>query len=365
MKFLSKIKTPSLLLNETVCRRNIERMSLKANVKKIDFRPHFKTHVSAEIGNWFRDAGVTAITVSSVAMARFFAINDWNDITIAFPVNIREIDGINELASRITLRLVVENAFAADFLGRNLKNRAGIFLKVDTGYHRTGIAPENQKLFDEVLSSLDKYDNMEFMGFLTHSGQTYKVTRKDAVIEIHKQAVSILHTLKNRYIDQYPNLILSVGDTPSCSIVEDLGDIDEIRPGNFVFYDLMQERIGSCSYDDIALVMACPVVAKHPGRREIVIFGGAVHLSKEFIAGPDGNPCFGLVVEPLSDGWSDPVAGVWVSSLSQEHGVIKSDNKTFFDKTGIGDLVLILPVHSCLTANLMKEFRLLDNRIIS
>ena len=32
---------------------------------KLSFRPHFKTHQSAEIGSWFRDFGVTRITVSS------------------------------------------------------------------------------------------------------------------------------------------------------------------------------------------------------------------------------------------------------------------------------------------------------------
>jgi len=33
--------------------------------------------------------------------------------------------------------------------------------------------------------------------------------------------------------------------------------VDEIRPGNFVFYDLMQYRIGSCSVGQIAVAMAC------------------------------------------------------------------------------------------------------------
>ena len=42
-----QIETPTLLLNEAIARRNIERMANKARQNGVRFRPHFKTHQSA------------------------------------------------------------------------------------------------------------------------------------------------------------------------------------------------------------------------------------------------------------------------------------------------------------------------------
>ena len=62
---LTEISKPTLLLDENKCRQNIERMAAKASHHGLSFRPHFKTHQSAGIGNWIRDQGVEKITVSS------------------------------------------------------------------------------------------------------------------------------------------------------------------------------------------------------------------------------------------------------------------------------------------------------------
>ena len=75
-------------------------MAYRVRQNQVRFRPHFKTHQSAAIGEWFRAEGVAAITTSSVEMATYFAEQGWNDITIAFPANVREIDQINRLPCR-------------------------------------------------------------------------------------------------------------------------------------------------------------------------------------------------------------------------------------------------------------------------
>ena len=47
-------------------------MARKAKDNGLIFRPHFKTHQSIEIGEWFRESGVNKITVSSLTMANYF-----------------------------------------------------------------------------------------------------------------------------------------------------------------------------------------------------------------------------------------------------------------------------------------------------
>jgi len=107
MKLLNKITEPTLLLDKQKCLLNIRWMKQKADKNNVQFRPHFKTHQSVEIGEWFRQEGVLSISVSSLKMARYFAEAGWKNITLAFPVNIREASQINELAGKIKLNLLL------------------------------------------------------------------------------------------------------------------------------------------------------------------------------------------------------------------------------------------------------------------
>lgn len=348
------IKTPTLVLSSEICMKNIQNMATKAKEQKVIFRPHFKTHQSAIISDWFRDEGVTAITVASVSMAQYFANNGWKDITIAFPVNLLEIDEINQLASLIKLNLLIESEEVAAFLTSNLTSDCGFFIKIDTGYHRTGINVLNTALIDRILN-LANLSKLKFRGFLTHSGQAYHAKDKQELIRIQQTASENLNTLKNQYQQQYPDIILSVGDTPTCSQLPVGEGIDEIRPGNFVFFDVMQFALGSCSLEEIAVALICPVVALHLNRLEAVIYGGAVHLSKEqTLLPPDPQPVFGLAISWDGKNFNTNNVLGKVSSLSQEHGIISLTQDGCNLKSG--DLVAILPVHSCLTAQLMRKY---------
>lgn len=356
------IEKPTLILDEKKCKKNISDMFLKARAHALQFRPHFKTHQSLEIGSWFKDIGVNQITVSSVTMAEYFS-SSWNDITIAFPCNLREIDAINDLAEKITLNLMVESVESIAFLAKGLRAKVGIFLKIDVGYHRTGIDPANVILIDKILNVVDTNSLLIFKGFLGHAGHTYACRTAKAIRQVHNDSLDVMSKLKASYIENYLNLIVSLGDTPGCSVANDFSGVDEIRPGNFVFYDLTQSVIGSCSTAQISVALACPIVAIHKDRSEIVIYGGGVHLSKERLYDEEG-AVFGRVVKEEKDGWGEVIPDMYVKSLSQEHGIIAVPRK-YINNYNIGDTIMILPVHSCMTANLMKSYRTFDGRVVS
>jgi D-serine deaminase-like pyridoxal phosphate-dependent protein len=163
---------------------------------------------------------------------------------------------------------------------------------------------------------------------------------------------------------RYPDLVISVGDTPTCSAAADFSGIQEIRPGNFVFYDIMQRRIGSCTDENIAVALACPVVAVYPERQEIVVHGGGVHLSKDFLRAEDGSPVYGRVVKMSESGWSLPSTSMIVKSLSQEHGILRAGPEDCAALRA-GDVVGVLPVHSCMTADVMTEYYTLSGQRIA
>ncbi len=360
---MTEIIRPTLVLDKDICMRNIERMAKKAADHKMRFRPHFKTHQSAKIGEWFRNFGVDAITVSSVQMAAYFAENGWKDITIAFPLNILEINNINQLAAKIKLHVLVENTEAAAFLAEKALHSLGVWIKIDTGNNRTGIDPANTSLIASVVNKITKNDKLKFNGFLTHTGHTYSASSTDEIFSRHFDALLKLKSLKQKYKSAFPEVEISMGDTPAATLCTTFNGVDEIRPGNFVFYDLMQQNLGVCSFDDIAVKMVCPVVAKHIMRNEVVIQGGAVHFSREEIINIDGKSMFGRIIISKNGKKTmlDPTN--YLSKLSQEHGIIKVAQKQF-KNFHVGDLVEITPVHSCLTANLMGYYLTTDGEII-
>lgn len=354
MNIHKQISKPTLVINKEQCLKNIEKMAQKAKRNNVIFRPHFKTHYLAEVGEWFKDYGVDAITVSSVTMAEYFYKNEWRDITIAFPVNILEIDGINNLAKDAKINLLVFSRETIDILNSKLRHKAGVFIKVDTGMGRTGITAEDTESIDLLVNEIIKSDKLQFKGFLAHAGHTYNAGSVEAILKIHEDTKRKLIKLKQRYISYDKNIIVSCGDTPSCSLSDDFSGMDEIRPGNFIYYDTQQYTIGSCSIDDIAACVACPVVGKEKARNEVFIYGGAIHLSKDFLASEGGLKHFGLIVLLGDKKWSEPLKNTYMAKISQEHGIIRSSDE-YFDKFNVGDLVGVIPVHSCLTANLLRE----------
>ncbi|MFC2097124.1 alanine racemase [Bacteroidota bacterium] len=360
----SEINKPTIIIDELKCKKNISEMSLKAKINKLNLRPHFKTHQSHQIGRWFMQEGIDRITVSSFDMAEYFSNDGWKDITVAFPANIREIDMINSLSKKINLNILISDTFTLSFLENNLRHQTGFYIKIDTGYHRSGIDYKNIAEIDNLIKMSYNSSNLKFKGFLTHAGNTYNTVDKEEVISIHNNNLCIMNDLKKRYKPEWPEIQISIGDTPSCSISDNFDGIDEIRPGNFVFYDLMQQNIGSCDFEDIAIVLACPVVSLDNNSNKIIILGGAIHLSKESMLNKNGEKIFGRIVRFNSNySWESPEPDLYVNSISQEHGIINA-NKEFINNVQIGDIIGILPVHSCLTANLMARYTSLSGNII-
>ena len=344
-----QITKPTLIINEVIAKRNIEQMAFKASQNNVLFEPHFKTHQSIEVGNWFKEYGVDSITVSSVSMAQYFSSAGWENITIAFPFNILEINELNLIASFTKLTILVEDESTIEKLD-TLDNNVSVLIEIDAGYHRSGILYNKYDVIDKLIQSILKTRNT-FKGFYYHGGNSYTARNKEEVLSFYDDFQLKMVNLKNRYSAYNPHI--AVGDTPTCSLSSQFEGIDSIHPGNFVFYDLTQVEIGSCQLDQIAVSLLCPVVMKSEERMELVIYGGGVHLSKEGLETEHGYT-YGLVGKLDKDGLFYLFPDTYVKSLSQEHGVITT-NSNVFNQINLGDTVAIIPVHSCMTVDCMTS----------
>lgn len=361
------ITQPTLLIDEAKCRRNIKMMADKAERHQVRLRPHFKTHQSASIGAWCLEAGIEAMTVSSLKMATYFAQHGWKDITIAFPFYASAIQGINQLAEKIDINIIVVNPESLAVLHEKLDYAVGVYIKIDVGTHRTGLLPEDDKQITQVIESLLRNPMIIFKGFLCHAGHTYQARGEEEIKKMHQEALQVMRKVRDTYQQKFDlhedPLEISIGDTPGFSIAEDYEGVAEVRPGNCIFYDVMQTQIGSCDFDQIAVAMACPVVAKHADRHEVIIHGGAVHFSKDFIIDGQGEKSFGQLVNLREGSWGEPIPDLHMARLSQEHGVITTSAATF-EALQVGDVIGVLPIHSCLTAHLMRSYTTLEGKVL-
>lgn len=351
---------PRLLIDKGKCLRNIEKMSRKAARLGLSFRPHFKTHQSAEIGSWFRDFGVKAITVSSFEMARYFAETGWKDILVAFPFHPGEMDALIRLSDQCRLSILLDSPAVLPFLN-HIPYPVRFYVDVDTGYGRTGIRADQADLIEQVIVKAGANPRLEYAGFYCHAGHSYKAANPEEREAIHRKALEDLEDLKNRFGTYGPTILY--GDTPNCSIQEDFGRIDEITPGNFVFYDLIQLMLGACSMEEIAVAMECPVAGRYPSKGRILVHGGAVHFSKDTLR-IDGSAIFGQLVTQAEHGWIPADAARYLTNLTQEHGLLEC-GKDLINRIGIGENLLFLPIHSCLTANLMRSYHTLEGQVIT
>ena len=344
-----KISQPTLLINENIAKSNIKLMAEKARKNNVSFEPHFKTHQSKEVGEWFRQEGIKAITVSSISMALYFSNAGWKEITIAFPVNILEVDKLNEVLVKSSLTLFVQDVDIVTHLDALTKS-VELFIEIDAGYHRSGIGFDANEEIEAIIKSIEKSTH-RFKGFYCHAGDSYSAVGKEAIAVVYKDLTSKMTVLKANFKDFDPHI--AIGDTPTCSVIDDFSGIDSIHPGNFIYYDYTQVQIGSCKLEQVASYLVCPVVAKNSERKELVIYGGGVHLSKEEIT-VSGQPFYGLVGYLNESGEFEGYPNSYVKSISQEHGVI-AISSTVFSTIKTGDLIAIIPVHSCMTVDCMTE----------
>jgi D-serine deaminase-like pyridoxal phosphate-dependent protein len=351
---------PTLILDEARARRNIDRMAGRARRLGVRFRPHFKTHQSREIGRIFREFGITAITVSSVDMASYFAADGWTDILIAFPFNVREAEELRGLSAGRSLGVLVESTAPLPAIARNAAAPVDIWIKIDVGANRAGADWDDRALLTRICRQTLRLPPLRLRGLLTHNGRTYGARTLEALVRTHAGAMRKMRQARRILGEEgFPDLEISVGDTPSCSRLDDFEGADEIRPGNFVLNDITQLELGSCAERDIAVAVACPVVAVHPARNEAVVYGGAIHLSKDGVPVRGGSRIHGRVCRPRGNGWGAIMPGTAVVSMSQEHGIVRTTSAGM-RSIETGGLLYVLPAHSCLTVDKFGEYVRLD-----
>jgi len=360
---LESIKTPALVLDIARVKRNARRMSQRIKQFGADLRPHVKTHKCLEVARLQTDGHSGAITVSTLAEARAFSANGFSKITYAIPIEPGKFDEAIEISRECELSLITDDPDLPKQLNTAARKQSvnlNLFLKVDCGYHRCGVEPTTREAL-EIPRQIADASNLRFAGILTHAGHSYHCQSKTELLELAKHErdsmADFADTLR-KDVGDVP--IVSIGSTPTITSIDHLDGVNEVRPGNYIFFDAFQATLGSCSFDDCALTVLAAVDHRDATRHKVIIDAGAVALSKD--RGPvDINPkCgYGRVLDLEGNDLN-----VTVREMSQEHGVLFVEDPKLFDHLKVGTRVRVLANHSCLTAAQHSYYNVLDGKTV-
>jgi len=343
------LPTPAVLLDAGALRANVQRMADRAEALGVSLRPHVKTHKCVEIAVMQRQAGARGLSVSTLREAEVFADHGFDDLTLAIPIAPGRAADAETLSERVTLRLVADSDEALDAL-EHRQFPLRVWLKVDCGYGRAGVDPRRPEA-RALAVRLARSRRLIFEGLLTHAGHSYWAKDRAELEQIAERERSVLVEMAESLRKEGVEVpALSVGSTPTMSAVKSLRGVNEIRPGNYVFSDATQRKLGACELKDCALTVLATVISSPPGRDHSVVDAGALALSKDLGPIHLGHQSMGEILSP--DG------GGRVVSVTQEHGIIDRRLK-------VGSKVRILVNHSCLTAAEHDHYAVVDGEEVA
>lgn len=318
--------TPRAILDLDIVERHAAAMRAKCRRMGVRLRPHVKTHKVPALARLQVEHG--AVTVSTLAEAEAFADAGFTDITWGLPMPPHARERALDLAARVDLGVLVDSVEGAR-AARGLKT----WLKVDCGYGRAGVRPDDPGAL-EVVEAIQ-----HLAGLLTHAGHSYGCRTLAALREVAAQEVGVTLRFAERLRSRgFTVPEISIGSTPTLAVLESVPDgVTEVRPGNYILLDLAQVEIGHCTREDIAIAVEATVISAHPER--VVLDAGALALSKDRAFGHYGE---------THQGWP-------LVSLSQEHGVVRVPQGHGLK---VGDTVRVRPAHSCLVGPMHGGFDL-------
>jgi D-serine deaminase-like pyridoxal phosphate-dependent protein len=363
---LRDLPTPCLVLDIARLKRNVARMRDRANALGVVLRPHLKTAKSVDVALLVHGGEPGPITVSTLAEAAYFAAAGFTDILYAVgivPSKLARVASLMEQAPALKIILDdLETARAVAAQGQALGRRFNVAIEIDTGGGRAGIAADDPALV-EIGAVLGKAGMLA--GVMAHAGHSYGCKSLDEIVAVAEaERAGVVRAAERLRGAGHTVGLVSVGSTPTALHARHLDGVGEMRPGNFVFFDLFQHGLGMCAAEDVAVSVLASVIGHHKGRNHVLLDAGALALSKDIGANAVTPQIgYGLVRAPAE---AKPRADVAVLDVHQEHGIVSARTGLDaiaplpFGDFAIGDRLLVLPNHVCMTAANHDRYYVVD-----
>ena len=345
-----EIDSPALLIYKDRIAYNIQQMiSIAGNAGRLV--PHVKTHKMAEIVKMQMAAGIHQFKCATIAEAEMLADAGAKSILLAYQLNHPKAERFLTLVKKyphIQFSSLVDNFESAQLLNELFgkeKLTANVFIDVDSGMHRTGIAPDD-KLYD-LFVQLQELPHIQFIGLHAYDGHIHD---EDSETRTRRCEAGIekVNAIKQQIINSgFSDVKIIAGGTPTFT-VHALHSEEYCSPGTCLLWDygynsFLQEQGFEC-----AAVLLTRVISK-PIKGVITTDLGHKSVSAE---NPINKRIFFLNLDEYE-----------VKSQSEEHLVVEVKD---WDNIKVGDVLYGIPYHICPTvalydeANVIEEGNLID-----
>jgi D-serine deaminase-like pyridoxal phosphate-dependent protein len=336
------VLSPGLIFYKELIAANIQAMLRRVGSAK-RLRPHVKTHKCPNVVQMHLEAGVTKFKCATIAEAEMLACCKVQDVLLAYPMvgpNCERVIALVQKYPGVHLAILGDHAAPLERLSGLLERagvKVGVYLDLDVGQHRTGIATgaDAARLYRHMASlpglraeGLHVYDG--------HNHQEAPAERAQAVNALLEPVLALRASLQKEG-SAVPCLI--VGGTPTFPAFARL-DIEgmECSPGTCVLQD---HGYGSHFKDMPEFVPAALVLTRvisRPTATRVTFDLGYKAIASD---PPAGQRCVLLDVEEY-----EPVLH------NEEHFVIETPDAGRWQP---GDVAYAVPTHICPTSALHQE----------
>ena len=354
---VKSLRTPNLICYEHVLKANAARMRSRAERLGCELRPHFKTVKTLGAATIATGGTKRKLTVSTLAEAYFLEAGGFDDIVYAVPLTPDKIGDVEELSCRLDKFYVMVDHM--DQVTPLLERMEGepvvkVLVGVDCGYHRDGVDPDDPESL-KLVEAIVACEDLEFAGLYTHGGHSYDCASVEDVRAIARaerdNTVAFAEKVRKA---GFAVPCVGVGSTPTCSNPpEHLDGVDEMHPGNFLYYDTTQLRLGSCaSVDDVAVRVITRVVGHYKRSNILLIDAGWTGLSAQ---GKERG--YGAIPKHPE---------LAIVTLKQECGEIttRDGSPLNFESYPIGTILEVAPHHSCAATHQHAECHVVRSGLI-
>lgn len=329
---LADVITPMPVIDEDRLARNIARAQDYMTAHGKGFRPHIKTHKIPAIARQQVQAGAIGLNCQKLTEAEVFADAGFDDILITYnilgPVRLKGLRALNDRLAKLKVVADSKTTLAGYAAAFAQSKPLTVLVECDTGGGRSGVQTPAQAL--ELAQIIHVSPGLNFGGILT-----YPAPGGAAKVEAF-----LTQTMALLAAEGIDCPIRSNGGSPDLFAAHEVPSATEHRAGTYVYNDRSMVRAGECTLDDCAMHVLATVVSR-PAADRAVLDCGSKALTSDLLGFADYGEILGL-------------KGAKIVSLSEEHATVDLSDCTDA-LPQVGDLVHIVPNHTCVISNLFDR----------
>lgn len=341
----ASVFTPAVLVYPDRIEENIRRMiNLAGDAGRL--RPHVKTHKIAEVIGLHLQLGITRFKCATLSEVALVAATGGKDILLAYPLlgpTIQKFLQLTELYPETRFAVSVDSQAACQILSDQARinsKTVNVFVDLDNGMHRTGIAPGRAM---ELIVSITKDEYLEFAGLHIYDGHIHELDLKDRKAHCEADFESVLSLVSKLDSKGIPVAELACGGTPTFPI-HARHPSRILCPGTPVLWDAGYRE----AFPDLDFLPAAVIAGR-------------------VISKPDNQLCLDLGYKSMASEMAHPrlqflnLEHEGVLNHSEEHLVVSTGKSS---EASVGDLVYALPTHVCPTMALQEQVYVVREHLV-